>query len=187
MDVHNTPYHPGQHHLQHPHQPLHQPNVTGFNQGFVQFPPQYYAQQGPPQGLNTSYATSAATNYNTAPPPNNALRYNHQQFSLPVHNGLPIQRRPTQPQHVHAPQAPQPQVAQSQLVTPASTSNSKEDKHLKGLKCILEPPDKDIWRQRLFDVEGLMILTEEQYDMRLSMLEAMLMEWQVPSLFSARR
>ena len=169
MDVHHAPvnpYHPGAQHLQHPHQPLQQPNVTGFNQGFVQvpFPQHYYAQQGPPQGLNnTSYAAQAASSYNTAPAPNHALRYPPQQFSLPVHNGLPIQRRPTQPQHAPAPQVTPPQIAHIEPSNVALPSQGKEDKHLKGLRCIPEPADKDLWRQRLFDVDGLMILTEEQY------------------------
>jgi hypothetical protein len=188
MDVHQTPvnpYHPSQHHIQHPHnphQPIQQQNVPVFNPNFAQFPPQqYYAQpqQGPQRGLsNASYATSSAPNYHTAPSSNNnnALRYPPHQFSLPVHNALPIQRRAPPPQHPPQPQLPQaaaqvpppqqlvqPDVGSTSQAGGGNVSVGKVDKHLKGLRCILEPPEKELWRQRLFDVDGLMILTEEQY------------------------
>jgi hypothetical protein len=160
MDVHqariNAYQHPGTHHLQHS-QPLQQPPPPGFAQGFVPFPHQYYGQQGQPQGLNTSYPTSTGPLYNTAPP--NGLRY-PQQFNLPVHNGVPIQR-PQPP-----PQLPRAPVQSTEVVAQGDTASipqiGKPDKHLKGLKYIPEPPDKELWRHKLFDVDGLMILTDEQ-------------------------
>jgi hypothetical protein len=168
-----NPYHQAAQHLQHSHQALHQQSVPGFNQGFVPFPQQYYAQQA--SGLsNTSYAAnSGSPSHNSAAPNNNGLRYPQQQFNLAVHNsGLPPQRRPPQPQQAPGPTPQLPHLQpQSARVEPTgsiqpgashSNGNVKADKHLKGLKCIPEPVDKDLWRQRLFDVDGLMILTEEQ-------------------------
>lgn len=167
MDVHNTPvnpYHPANRHQQysHPQQTIPQP---GYPPQFNPFQ-QYYTPAASAQGLNAPYATSAAASYNavTAAPPVNALRYappTQQHFNLPVHNGLPIQRRPTQPQLSQVP--PQPKIAHVEPVSTAQNGNVKVDKHLKGLRCIPEPPDKELWRQRLFDVDGFMILTEDQY------------------------
>ncbi len=159
----NTYQQHGAHYPQHS-QPLQQPQVPGFPPGFVAYPQQYFGQQGSPQGLNATYPAAIAPNYHTAPP--NALRY-RQQFNLPVHNGVPIQRPQRHPQSLPHPQLPQvpPPIPQPELA-PAESSNSaqigKPDKHLEGLKCIPEPPDKEPWRHRLFDVDGLMILTEEQ-------------------------
>jgi hypothetical protein len=180
MDVHHahgslnpahSGAHVGAHYFQssHPQNTHHQPAPHGYPQGYVQYPAQYYAQPGPPQG---SYATPATTNYHTAPPPNNALRYaplSQQQYSLPVHHGNAIPRRTTQPQLPPAPPA-LPVLQQQHLIQPEAVAadqsgNGKQDKHLKGLRCILEPPDKELWRQRLFDVDGLMVMTEDQYAM----------------------
>jgi hypothetical protein len=156
MDVHQGPVnpyqHPGAHHFQHS-QPLQQPPVPGFTSGFVPFQPQYF---GPPQGLTTSYPATTAPSYNTAPP--NNLRY-QQQLNLPVHNAVPIRRPHPPPQLSQAPR-PSPEIAQAEA--PGTAQNVRLDKHLKGLRCIPEPPDKDLWRRRLFDVDGLMILTEEE-------------------------
>lgn len=35
--------------------------------------------------------------------------------------------------------------------------------HFQGLKMIAEPPDLDAWRQRLFDVDEAITLSEEEY------------------------
>jgi hypothetical protein len=170
MNLQQTPANPYQHHGAHypqNSQPLQQPPpVPGFTPGFVAYPQQYFGQQGPPRGLNATYPATTAPNYHTAPP--NALRY-RQQFNLPVHNGVPIQRPQPHPQsqpqpHPQLPRAPPP-IPQPELAPAESSSIAqigKPDKHLKGLKCIPEPPDKEPWRHRLFDVDGLMILTEEQ-------------------------
>jgi hypothetical protein len=62
---------------------------------------------------------------------------------------------------------------------PALQPNVKPDKHLKGLKCISEPPDKDLWRRRLFDIEGLEVLTENEYGIAI-------MLWKITHLFILR-
>jgi hypothetical protein len=40
---------------------------------------------------------------------------------------------------------------------------SNHSSHFQGLKLIAEPPDLDVWRQRLFDVDDTITLTEEEY------------------------
>jgi hypothetical protein len=44
-------------------------------------------------------------------------------------------------------------------VAPSSNHSS----HFQGLKLIAEPPDLDAWRQKLFDVDDTITLTEEEY------------------------
>lgn len=38
-----------------------------------------------------------------------------------------------------------------------------KDSHLGGLKIVPNPPDLDAWRERLFNVDEPITLTEEQY------------------------
>ncbi|KIW06987.1 uncharacterized protein PV09_02645 [Verruconis gallopava] len=164
MDVgqaHANSYQHARPHLQQSH-PMQQPpqSIQGFGLGFVPYT-SFYGQQGAPRGLTTTHPTSAAPQYNTAPP--NALRYSQQQqYNLPVHNGVPIQRPHPQPPN----QVPIAPVQTQEAVPPESSTaaqDGKVDKHIKGLRIIPEPPGKDEWRQRLFEVEGLLILTEEEF------------------------
>ena len=46
---------------------------------------------------------------------------------------------------------------------PTSKSGKKEKSHFSGMKKILNPPDLIRWRQRLFDVEDTIVMTEEEY------------------------
>lgn len=45
----------------------------------------------------------------------------------------------------------------------AGSAVEKQDSHFGGLKLIPDPPDLETWRQRLFDVDEIITLTEEQY------------------------
>ena len=47
--------------------------------------------------------------------------------------------------------------------TPANKSAKKETSHFSGMKKILNPPDLVRWRQRLFDVEDTIVMTEQEY------------------------
>ena len=39
--------------------------------------------------------------------------------------------------------------------------------HLSNLKLALDPPDLEAWRKRLFDVDSMITLTEDEYDTRI--------------------
>lgn len=171
-----NPYqNPRNHHLPHS-QPLHHPPVATFAPHFV--PPnthinvhqrQYFQQQalarsGPSPALQSSYASPVQSSFINTPAP---LHYQQQhQFSIPVHNGIPLQQQLPRAHEIHVQHVPPPDppIVESSLRT--AIQLPKQDKHLKGLKCILEPEHKDSWRQRLFEVDGMMILTEEQYDLK---------------------
>ena len=46
---------------------------------------------------------------------------------------------------------------------PTGKSGKKEKSHFSGMKKILNPPDLIRWRQRLFDVEDTIVMTEQEY------------------------
>jgi hypothetical protein len=52
-----------------------------------------------------------------------------------------------------------PKSLAADYTAPSSTHSS----HFQGLKLIAEPPDLDAWRQKLFDVDDTITLTEEEY------------------------
>lgn len=61
-------------------------------------------------------------------------------------------------QHAH-PENTAPQLGpEAEDAPPASHSS-----HFQGLKMVAEPPDLDAWRQRLFDVDEAITLSEEEY------------------------
>ena len=98
------------------------------------------------------------------PSPVQHQQVQHQQYNLPVHHHvLPIQ--PLQPiaatrvqvQHVDN---------QEQLEVNTQSGQQpyepKADAHLEGLKLVPDPPDLDVWRQRLFDVDDMIVVSEEE-------------------------
>lgn len=48
-------------------------------------------------------------------------------------------------------------------VSSAAAAAEIKDSHLVGLKIVPNPPDLDAWRERLFNVDEPITLTEEQY------------------------
>lgn len=40
----------------------------------------------------------------------------------------------------------------------------KPDANLKGLKLVPYPPELEIWRQRLFDIDDMIVVSEDEYD-----------------------
>jgi glutathione S-transferase len=87
----------------------------------------------------------------------------HQQYTLPVHHQvLPVQ------QQSHPITATQVQHVDSQTYLEVNTEPEpqqfevKPDDHLKGLKLVSDPPDLDTWRQRLFNVDDMIVVSEEE-------------------------
>jgi hypothetical protein len=73
---------------------------------------------------------------------------------------LQIQQQPIQP----SPQQQQPQQYSSPLESGPSDDNTLANHgQFRGLKLIPNPPHLDEWRQRLFDVDETITLTEEQF------------------------
>jgi hypothetical protein len=48
----------------------------------------------------------------------------------------------------------------------------KQDNHFGGMKLIPNPPDLEAWRERLFNADDTITLTEEQYGSLLSSFES---------------
>jgi glutathione S-transferase len=83
-----------------------------------------------------------------------------QQYNLPVHHhAVPIQQpiAAAQIQHVD-----------NQLQSDVSTQPEQQqyehklDAHLEGLRLIPDPPELETWRQRLFDVDDMIVVSEEE-------------------------
>lgn len=55
------------------------------------------------------------------------------------------------------------QVGGESLDVSAAAAAEIKDSHLGGLKIVPNPPDLDAWRERLFNVDEPITLTEEQY------------------------
>ena len=47
--------------------------------------------------------------------------------------------------------------------TPKGRAGKKETSHFSGMKKILNPPDLIRWRQRLFDIEDTIVMSEQEY------------------------
>jgi hypothetical protein len=81
-------------------------------------------------------------------------------YTLSVHHGLPIQSIPgPQTQSINN-QIPAVQDVRQDPVPPEHAS--KPDANLEGLKLVPDPPRLEAWRKRLFNVDGMIILSEEE-------------------------
>lgn len=52
----------------------------------------------------------------------------------------------------------------------SETAIEIKDSHMGNMKIVPNPPDLDAWRERLFNVDGPITLTEEQYVQTLFLL-----------------
>jgi len=73
------------------------------------------------------------------------LASNHQVPSQPIHNSLSRLQKDD-----------------SFLEIPEQTGGKVENSHFGGLKLVEDPPDLDSWRERLFNVENTITLTEDE-------------------------
>lgn len=141
---------------------------------------QPYVLSGPPQppphalqyqhglpGSPVQYATYPAISYQHAPsppfaianPPPLQVPEGIQHFQSPPR---PAQRQaipPPQPIPIHQISPPQ----QSQVEPPVRDGDEAPPSgQFKGLKLVAEPPDLEAWRRRLFDVDDIITLNEEE-------------------------
>ena len=58
--------------------------------------------------------------------------------------------------------AEEPARAPEQLPAPAGKEKKKEGSHFEGLKMIPDPPDLQEWREKLFNVKGNLVLSEDE-------------------------
>jgi glutathione S-transferase len=94
-------------------------------------------------------------------PPVQQQQQQSQQYNLPIHHHvLPIQQQSIAPTPV--------QHGDNQLQSDVKTQpeqqqyEHKPDAHLEGLKLVPDPPELDTWRQRLFDVDDMIVVSEEE-------------------------
>jgi hypothetical protein len=52
---------------------------------------------------------------------------------------------------------------QSHTYAEASIFASQQGGYLRDMTSVLDPPDLDLWRERLFNVDETIVLSEEQY------------------------
>lgn len=120
-------------------------------------------------GLNPSSPTRSGVNgaphvvhanptTHTTPPDYNAQAWN---VNVTIPNG-PASQSPYYSSGPGSHAAPEtPKTAE----LGAKTTNSKEDggSHFSGMKLIPNPPNLEEWRERLFNIEGTIVMTEEEF------------------------
>jgi glutathione S-transferase len=141
--------------------------------GFAQ---QHFLQQQQQQQQQRALATSTPSHVAPAFAPHRIQRPVHpptpfvpvpqhpaqQSYSLPIHHGVSAQ------QPIATTQVPLLDNQTKQLqpgVNPQLEKQQyepKPDAHLEGLKLVPDPPDLEKWRQRLFDVGDMIVVSEEQ-------------------------
>lgn len=89
---------------------------------------------------------------------------NHDHLSL-RNNEL---RSMAETRHYHldmlqTPETPLPQTQQEQNLQFAADNATRSENLQKGLKLVPNPPDLDLWREKLFQVDGTITLSEDQY------------------------
>lgn len=127
----------------------------------------------PVQGNNTFIQTPISA---VSTVPNFATQPALSQPQSIIYTNAPGYRIPTQQQPIPEPvqqphpQPPAPAVSQvrSRNVTRATPSQPTEDStfstsNFEGLKIVPSPPNLEQWREKLFQVDRLMILTEDEY------------------------
>ncbi|KAH9870660.1 hypothetical protein IAQ61_006138 [Plenodomus lingam] len=120
---------------------------------FVNAPPPPPPLQGPAQQHYHSPQLSTPLPPQTQLPPQRPI----QQLSLPA--PLPILTLPQSHPHV---QHAQPVLQQPQAPD-GDESPFTNHGQFQGLKLIPNPPDLDLWRERLFNVDDMITLTEEEF------------------------
>jgi len=76
--------------------------------------------------------------------------------------GIPASRRIAELQQHDVEEIGKDEDAGGEVMAGADGVAVKQDAHLEGLKLIPNPPDLEAWRQRLFGVDGLVGLSEEE-------------------------
>jgi glutathione S-transferase len=119
-------------------QPLH------FDEHYASFPPAY------PQAASPSFALTGGLHTPRVP-------------QRQLHHISPLQ--PTPPQHDHASQSyiqvsPQTQPPQ---ISPQDKSPFANHGQFPDLKLIPNPPNLDLWRERLFDVDEMITLSQDEF------------------------
>lgn len=128
----------------------------------VQYPHPQQHQILPGPGSPVQFATYSTAYQHASSPRFGPVQQLH--GSPPPTRAAP--RQPTaqafQPplqQHVHV-EIPAPP---TNLAADDAAPSSNHSSHFQGLKLIAEPPDLDAWRQKLFDVDDTITLSEEEY------------------------
>lgn len=155
------------------------PNLAFENEAEFQshFVPQLEPNDGEQLPLGASFTHR---NISTAPFPNIRSQVAPQQ--PPIQIGLPIPQ-----QQSHAPTgaafnllAPQAQASGHEFARQpaleriqqengqmqermASGLGKKDGAHFQGMKLVQDPPNLDQWREKLFNVDGIVQLTEDEY------------------------
>ncbi|KAH7095709.1 glutathione S-transferase [Paraphoma chrysanthemicola] len=139
------------------------PHALQYQQhGLPASPAQY------PAAFPATYQHASSPRFAVANPPPLALQHFQQQVPLPQAPPLRAapQASPQRDATVH-PLQPLPQaqshVEAQALAREADDAPASNHGQFQGLKLIADPPDLDAWRQRLFDVDDTMTLTEDEF------------------------
>lgn len=90
--------------------------------------------------------------------------------------------------HFGSPQDPHFAAPHVQIQPPSEAQDAaKSDGKIEGLKLVLDPPNLDQWRQRLFDVDQTIVMTEDQYVPRTECPVQPSDACQIPDVLAARR
>ncbi|KAF3043259.1 hypothetical protein E8E12_010063 [Didymella heteroderae] len=143
------------------------PHALHYEQQFA--PQQQYAPQSYQQIQQVHHPQHHA--HVTSPPfgltPGPAHQIHTPHAHTPIHTTPRIAQRPLQTaQQTPIQQSPQQQQYSSPLESVAGPSDETtlaNHGQFKGLKLIPNPPNLEEWRQRLFDVDEIITLTEEQF------------------------
>jgi glutathione S-transferase len=147
------------------------PHALHFEQQFApppQYAPQTYQQiQQVHHPQHHAHATSPPFRLTPGPVPGPAHQIHTPHAHTPIHTTPRIAQRPLQiAQQTPVQHSPQQQQYSSPLESVAGPSDETtlaNHGQFKGLKLIPNPPNLEEWRQRLFDVDDIITLTEEQF------------------------
>lgn len=147
------------------------PHALHYEQQFA--PPQQYAPQSYQQiqqvhhPQHHAHASSPPFGLTPGPVPGPAHQIHTPHAHTPIHTTPRTAQRPLQiAQQTPIQQSPQQQQYSSPLESVAGPSDEAtlaNHGQFKGLKLIPNPPNLEEWRQRLFDVDEIITLTEEQF------------------------
>tara|TARA_R110002003_G_scaffold198_23_gene15586 strand:- start:26139 stop:26729 length:591 start_codon:yes stop_codon:yes gene_type:complete len=122
-----------------------------------------------PAAFPTTYQHASSPRFAVANPPPLPIQHFQQQVPLPP--APPLRAAPQASPQREAPVRPLQPLPQAQaqpLPEPQAHGRETDDApssnhgQFQGLKLIADPPDLEAWRQRLFDVDDTMTLSEEE-------------------------
>ncbi|KAE9981170.1 hypothetical protein EG328_011846 [Venturia inaequalis] len=172
-------YGPGPtYHALNAHQPL-QPGVQYSQQHYIPQRQQLQTHIPPNFAVHPSQARQVQLAHHPSPPhllqqqqnqhhqhaqhPPVQHHQQQQQF-VSVHNpGIAIQhQQPIAPAQVDR---SKPQLQLEVNAQPEQSQyEHKPNAHLEGLKLVADPPELELWRQKLFDVDDMTVVSEDEYD-----------------------